>query len=125
MAVLPGGEPGGKLWNPGVGAIAHLGAGNSAELNDDEGAALEHYLKSAANDPGHEVLVLELARRFLQSKQADKAIDLLAKATASPRASGKMFAWLGLACGEAGKTDQAIQADQARVRRSPDRKSVV
>ena len=116
----PGGETGEETLEHRVRAIAHFGAGISAELNDDDGAALEHYLKSAANDPGHEALVLELARRFLQSKQADKAIDLLAKATASPRASGKMFAWLGLACAEAGKTDQAIQADQAAIRRSPE-----
>src|SRR2546430_6623101 len=102
-----------------VRAIAHFGAGISAELNDDDTAALEHYLKSAAADPGHEALVLELARRFLQNKQVDKAIDLLAKATASPRASGKMLAWLGLAYAEAGKTDLAIQADQAAIKQSP------
>src|SRR5256885_1865964 len=103
-----------------VKAVAHFAAGISAELNDDDGAALEHYLKSAAADPGHEALVLELARRFLQSKQVDQAIDLLAKATGSPSASGKLLAWLGLAYADAGKTDLAIQADQAAIKQSPD-----
>src|SRR2546430_2988437 len=103
-----------------VRAIAHFGAGISAELNDDDTAALEHYLKSAAADPGQEALVLELARRFLQNKQVDQAIDLLAKATGSPSASGKLLAWLGLAYAEAGKTDLAIQADQAAIKQSPD-----
>src|ERR1051326_4222630 len=41
-----------------VRAISHFAAGISAELNDDDSGGLEHYLKSAAADPGHEVLVL-------------------------------------------------------------------
>ena len=101
-------------------AVAHFAAGISAELNDDESAAVEHYLASAAADPGHEVLVLELARRLLQSKKVDKAIELLTKTTASPSATGKMFAWLGLAYAEALKTDLAIKADLAAINRSPD-----
>ena len=89
-------------------------------MNDEDTEALEHYLTSAAADPGHEVLVLELARRFLQNQQAIKAVELLSKATASPRATGKMFAWLGRACAEAGKTDLAVKADLAAISRSPD-----
>lgn len=103
-----------------VRAIAHFAAGISAELNDDDTVALEHYLKSAAADPGHEVLIIELARRFLQNRQADKAVDLLTKATASPRASGTLLAWLGRACAEAGRTDQAIKADLDAIGKSPD-----
>jgi tetratricopeptide (TPR) repeat protein len=103
-----------------VKAVAHFASGISAELNDDDDAAVQHYLKAAAADPGHEVLVLELARRFLQGKQVDKAIDLLAKATASPRASGRIFAWLGRAYAEAGKTELAIKADQAAISKAPD-----
>ncbi|PYK00761.1 MAG: hypothetical protein DME23_06270 [Verrucomicrobia bacterium] len=116
----PGGETSEESAERRVRAIAHFAAGISAELNDDDTVALEHYLKSAAADQGHEALVLELARRFLQSKQVDQAIDLLAKATGSPRASGKLLAWLGLAYAEAGKTDLAIQADQAAIKQSPD-----
>src|SRR5256885_7586764 len=116
----PGGEAGEESPEGRVKAIAHFAAGISAELNDDDTVALEHYLKSAAADPGHEALVLELARRLLQSKQVDQAIDLLAKATGLPRASGKLLAWLGLAYAEAGKTDLAIQADQAAIKQSPD-----
>jgi tetratricopeptide (TPR) repeat protein len=103
-----------------VKALAHFAAGISAELNEEENTALEHYLKSAAADPGHEVLVIELARRFLQSRQPDKAIDLLTRVTASPQATGKMFAWLGRAYIEAGKTDQAIKANAAAIKKSPE-----
>src|SRR2546430_3008212 len=55
-------------------AVAHFAAGISAELNDDESAAGEHYLASAAADPGHEGLVFGLARPPLQSKKGEKAI---------------------------------------------------
>ncbi len=103
-----------------VKALAHFAAGISAELNDEENAAQEHYLKSAVADPGHEVLVVELTRRFLQTRQPDKAIDLLTRVTASPLATSTMFAWLGRAYAEAGKTDQAIKANSVAVRKSPD-----
>ena len=103
-----------------VKALAHFAAGISAELNEDENTALGHYLKSAAADPGHEVLVVELTRRFLQSQQPDKAIDLLTRVTASPQATGKMFAWLGRAYAEAGKMEQAIKANSAAIKKSPD-----
>ena len=113
------GETGEETAERRVRAIAHFAAGVSAELNEEDNLALEHYLKSAAADPGHEVLVLELARRFLQGKQIDKAIELLSKATASPRASAAMFAWLGLAYAEAGKTELAIQADLSAIKAAP------
>src|SRR2546430_636419 len=116
----PGGETIEESAERRVRATALFPAGISAELTDDDTVALEHYLKSAAADPGHEALVLELARRFLQGKQVDQAIDLLAKATGLPRASGKLLAWLGLAYAEAGKTDLANQADQAAIKQSPD-----
>jgi len=101
-------------------ALAHFAAGISAELNEEEDAALEHYVKSAAADPGHEVLVIELARRFLQSRQPDKAIDLLTRITASPQATGNMFAWLGRAYADAGKMEQAIKANAAALKRAPE-----
>ncbi len=116
----PPGEDGEPTLEGRVRAIAHFAAGISAELNDDDTVALEHYLKSASADPGHEVLILELARRFLQNQQADKAAELLAKAAASPQASGKIFAWLGRAYADAGKADLAVKADLAAIGRSPD-----
>src|SRR5438045_1659442 len=103
-----------------VKALAHFAAGISAELNEDENTALEHYLKSAAADPGHEVLVVELARRFLQARQPDKAIELLTRITASPQATGTMFAWLGSAYAEAGKTELAIKANSTAIKKSPE-----
>lgn len=103
-----------------VRAIAHFAAGISAELNDDESGGLDHYLKSAAADPGHEVLVLELARRLIQNKQPDRAVDLLTRAAASPRATGKTYAWLGLALAEADRTEAAIKADQTAISKAPD-----
>ena len=114
------GESGEESTERRVRAVAHFAAGISEELNDHDEAAVEHYLKSAAADPGHEVLVVELARRFLQNKQTDKAIELLAKVSASPRAPGAIYAWLGRAYAQAGKTDLAIKANIEAITRSPD-----
>jgi len=103
-----------------VKAFAHFSAGVSSELNDNDDAAIEHYLAAAAADPGHEALVVELTRRLLASKQVDKAIALLKTAAPSPRASGKLFALLGLAYAETGQTEQAIRANRNAIKRSPD-----
>jgi len=103
-----------------VKAFAHFAAGVSSKLNDDEDAAMEHFLAAAAADPGHEALVVELTRRLLTSKQADKAIALLRTATQSPQSSGRLLALLGLAYAETGQAEQAIRANRNAIKRSPD-----
>lgn len=103
-----------------VKAFAHFAAGVSSELNDNEAAAMEHYLAAAAADPGHEALVVELTRRLLANKQTEKAIALLKTAASSPEASGGLFALLGVAYAEAGQTEQAIRANRNAIKRSPD-----
>jgi tetratricopeptide (TPR) repeat protein len=118
-AVKAAGSAGEESAERRVRAVAHFAAGISAELNEDGDEALDHYLKSVAADPDHEMLAVELARRFLQSKQSGKAIDVLSRASSSPRASGTVFAWLGRAYADAGKTDQAIKADLVAIRKSP------
>src|SRR5438093_393075 len=103
-----------------VKAFAHFAAGISSDLNDDPQAAVQHYYQSASADPAHEALVVDLARRFLAGKAPDKAIDILKRATASPAASGRLFALLGLALAEAGRMAEAVQAHREAIGRSPD-----
>ena len=102
-----------------VEAMARYGAGLLADLSGEGSAARDHFLKSIESDPGHEALVLELVRDCLESKDYEQAVGLLTRATASPRASAKTFAWLGLVCAQTGRTNQAIQASQEAVRLSP------
>jgi Tfp pilus assembly protein PilF len=100
-------------------AQARFGAGLLSELDQDANGALEHYYRSALADPSHEALVLDVARRLLQQKDADRAIQLLTRATAVPNASGLAYAYLGVAYAQTGKNDLAIAAHRAAIKRMP------
>ena len=101
-------------------AHAHFAAGVVHDINEETQAALEEYHKAALGDLGNEGLMLDVSRRLLQNKQPEKALELLTQATARPNASGVLFARLGLVYSQLGKTDQAIAADRAAIKRSPD-----
>ncbi|PWU09734.1 MAG: hypothetical protein C5B50_26745 [Verrucomicrobia bacterium] len=99
---------------------AHYAAGVIAEIQGDESAALEEYYKAALADPENESLTLDVSRRFIQRKQPEKALELLKSAAAQPKASGLILARLGLTYAQLGKTEQAIAADRAAIKRSPE-----
>jgi tetratricopeptide (TPR) repeat protein len=101
-------------------AHAHFAAGVIHDMNDETEAALEEFYKAGVDDLGNEGLVLEVTRRLLQNKQPEKALDLLTRATAQPNASGALFARLGLVYSQLGKTEQAIAADRAAIKRAPE-----
>ena len=90
------------------------------EVNDEPDAALEEYYQAATADAGDEALVLEVSRRLLQKKQPEKALELLVRASALPNASGAIYARLGLVYSQLGKNEQAIAADRAAIKRTPD-----
>jgi len=100
-------------------AQARFAAGVLSELNQDPDGALEHFYRSALADPAHEDLVLDVARRLLQQKEADRSIQLLTRATAQPNPSGLLYAYLGVAYAQAGKNDLAIAAHRAAIQRMP------
>jgi tetratricopeptide (TPR) repeat protein len=100
-------------------AHAHYAAGVIYDVNEDADAALREYYQAALNDPDNEPLVLEVSRRLLQTKQVDKALDLLKRAAASPNASGAIFARLGVAYAELGKNDQAVSAGRMAIKKAP------
>lgn len=98
---------------------AHYAAAVIHEMNDEAGAALEDYYEAALADPGNEDLVLEVSRRFLQSKQPEKALEVLRRAADRPDASAAIFARLGLVYSQLGRHDQAISSDRAAIKRDP------
>jgi tetratricopeptide (TPR) repeat protein len=100
-------------------AHAHYAAGVVHEMNNEQAAATEDYYQAALLDRGNEDLVLEVSRRLLQSKQPEKALSLLLKATAEPGASGQLYARLGLVYSQLGKPDQAMAANRTAIRKSP------
>jgi tetratricopeptide (TPR) repeat protein len=88
-------------------------------MNNEPEAALAEYTESLADDPSNEDLALELARRFLQNKQPEKALEVLNRCAGRPDASGAIFARLGFAYSQLGKTSDAIAANKMAIKRSP------
>lgn len=105
--------------NAPVQAIAHYAAGLAFDLNGQSDQALNEYAEAALANPAHEPVVVEAARRFIRARKSDKAIEVLLKATALPSASGALYAWLGLAYGQAGKNDLAIRANRVAIKKMP------
>ena len=100
-------------------AHAHYAAGVIHEINERPEAALEEYYQAALDDTSNERLIQEVSRRFVQNKQPEKALELLNRAAANPQATGAVFAQLGFVYSQLGKTDQAIAANRAAVKKSP------
>ncbi|MDB6017546.1 MAG: Tetratricopeptide 2 repeat protein [Pedosphaera sp.] len=102
-----------------VEAHAHYAQGTIYDLDDEPELALQEYSQAALGDPSNEQLVEELSRRYLQRKEPEKALDLLERATALPKASGVLFARLGLVYSRLGKDEQAVAATQTAIKRLP------
>ena len=66
-------------------AHAAFAKGLHHELLKQTDLALEAFTASALADPFHHELVIEVAQRLLQKKQAVKAIEVLKKAVQTPR----------------------------------------
>src|SRR5205809_6335674 len=95
---------------------AHYSAAILHEQNDEPELAAEEFYLAAMADPSNESLVLEATGRLLRLRQGDKpgekaaesrakAVELLKKATANPKASGALFARLGLIYSVTGKKE--------------------
>ena len=100
-------------------AHAHFAAGVVRELNGENDAALEEFLRAAAADPDDETLMLDVSRRLLLNKQPDKALDFLLAVTARGGAGGEIHARLGNVYAQLGRTGEAIAANRIAVKKSP------
>jgi tetratricopeptide (TPR) repeat protein len=101
-------------------ALAHFATGLSYQLNHQPEKALDHFHQAALADPSNELLVVELARRYLQQKEHEKAFEILGRAGREPTASGNVFALLARAHMLEGRTNAAFKAARQAVRKSPD-----
>jgi tetratricopeptide (TPR) repeat protein len=100
-------------------AHAHYAAGVIRDMNEDQKGALEEYCQAAMLDPGDESLILEVSRRLLQSKQPERALEIVKRATAQPDVSGQLYARLGLIYSQLGKNEQAAAANREAIKKSP------
>lgn len=102
-----------------IDAQAHYGAAVFYELSQRESEALDEFRKAALDDPAHEPLVTEVAKRLLLARRPEQALEVLVRATALPDASPNLYAWLGLTYAQLDKPDLAIRADRTALRKSP------
>lgn len=116
---LSGAEPADAAEEALVQAQAHFSMGMLHELDQDFEAALEEYCLSAEADPANESLVVEVAQRLIQKKQAAKALRLLSKAANVPTATGFVNAWQGSALALVGETNQAVRANRLALKKNP------
>ena len=100
-------------------AHAHYAAGVIREMNDDPKGALDEYCQAALLDPDDESLILEVSRRLLQSKQPERALEIVKRATLQPDASGQLYARLGMIYAQLGKQEQAAAANREAIKKSP------
>ena len=100
-------------------AHARYAAGVIREMNDDPKGALDEYCQAALLDPDDESLILEVSRRLLQSKQPERALEIVKRATVQPDASGQLYARLGMIYAQLGKQEQAAAANREAIKKSP------
>ncbi len=118
-------------------AYAHYASGLIHDQRNELALADRDFALAAAADPDNETLAVDLARRLLQRRQpdhavnpsrsarlpatgmAEAAVELLSRSAARPHATGFIYGWLGFALDQAGKTDAAVAAFQTASKRSP------
>jgi tetratricopeptide (TPR) repeat protein len=100
-------------------AHAHYAAGVVHELNLEPESALEDYYNAALLDPTNYTLVIDVAQQFLQAKQPDKALELLRNSSTNSNGSSALYAQLGFVYSKMGKTNEAVAAGQAAIRKDP------
>ena len=100
-------------------AHAHYAAGVVREMNNDKQGATEEYCQAALLDPGDEELILDVSRRLLQDKQAERALEVVKRAAAQPDASGQVYARLGLVYSQLGQAEAAAAANRQAIKKSP------
>ena len=100
-------------------ALARFATAITYELNDQSELALEQFHQAALADPANEPLVIELARRYSQTKDFEKAVEVLSKAARQPQASGNVFSSLARVYLAIGKTNLAVTASQSAIKKSP------
>jgi tetratricopeptide (TPR) repeat protein len=100
-------------------AHAHYSQGLIYEMDDQADLAMAEFSQAALADPANEELVLNLAHRYTQAKQPEKALELLRAASEVPGASTAVWSQLALVYARLGKNADAEAAAQVVIKRDP------
>ena len=101
-------EPQDKEFRNKVEGLTHYLTSRSFEFRGKPNDSLKHLDAAAKADPKEEAVVILAARRYLQKKKTDKAIEILRLAQASNKEAAAINEWLGLAYQQANQLDAAI-----------------
>jgi tetratricopeptide (TPR) repeat protein len=101
-------------------AFSRFAAGVHFDLTENPKAATDEYLKAALVDATNEELVLDVSGRLIRNGQTEQAITLLDKATTQTNPPGRIYALLGLAYLQTGRTNEAVHANREAIKRAPD-----
>lgn len=102
-----------------IDAYAHFSAGLVDELDEAPEAALAHYLAAIENDPDHEELTIDVARKLVELRRLDEARQVLERSVSRKDASGLVWAMLGMVHKLQGRPEAAIRASQEAIKRTP------
>ena len=102
-------EPQDKEFRNKVEGLTHYLTSRSFEFRGKPNDSLKHLDAAAKSDPKQEAVVILAARRYLQKKKTDKAIEILRFAQASNIETAAINEWLGLAYQQANQLDAAIE----------------
>jgi len=106
LEVLP--EPKDKGFRNKVEGLTHYLTSRSYEFRGNLNDSLKHLEAAAKADPKQESVVVLTARRYLQKKKTDKAIEILRLAQTTNHESVAIHEWLGLAYQQANQLEEAI-----------------
>jgi len=101
-------------------AHAHYASAFIHEMRDEPEAALRDYYQAVLEDPSDLSMTLDVARKFVQAKQPEKALEVLSKAQVPRDATGTDFLRLGVLYSQLGKVDKAIVANRTAIKKEPD-----
>ena len=93
-----------------VEGLTHYLTSRSLEFRGKPTDSLKHLEAAAKADPSQETVITQAARRFLQRKKTDKAIEILRLGQAANPGSVATHEWLGLAYQQANQPDEAVAA---------------
>jgi tetratricopeptide (TPR) repeat protein len=102
-----------------IDAHAHYATGIIHEMNLDPESALDEYYKAAMLDPTNQTLVIDVSQEFLQARRPEKALEILQNSATNSAGSSGLFAEMGFVYSKLGKTNEAIAADRAAIRKDP------
>ena len=101
-------QPDDKEFRSKVEGLTHYLTSRSYEFRGKPNDSLKHLEASAKADPNQESVVILTARRYLQKKKTDKAIEILRLAQSVGKETVSIHEWLGLAYQQANQLEEAI-----------------